>query len=195
MYEGGKVQKELTLKNQVNKIDKKNKSMNILVYKIEDLETEKIDINNEINLVYELKNKIYLILVKYLEDREYIENKATNWIQAILNEINPLFLNYKEYKTFIHVLIKNETIKKKDFRRKHDYINNSGKNFHVKFNNNKIFGLVHVHMFNINIKRTEKDTKNFFDSTLNNFLNLAEGREFDIFIEKYYKMFYDKFYE
>ena len=195
MYGGGKVHKELTLENQINKIDLKNKSINILVYKIEDLETEKIENNNEINLVNELKNKIYLILVKYLDDREYIENKASNWIQAILNEINPLFLNYKEFKTFIHVLIKNETIKKKDYRRNHIYINNSGKNFYVKFRGDKIFGLVSVHMFNINIKRMKIDTRNFFDSTLNNFLNLSEGREFDIFIEKYYKMFYDKFYE
>ena len=195
IYGGGKVYKELTLENQANDIDLVNKSMNILVYKIEFSQTGKIEINTEQNLLNELKNKIYLILVKYLEDREYIENKVANWIQAILNEINPLFLNYKDYKTFVHVLVKNETIKNKNFSRYHNFKNNSGKNFSVKFKNTKIFGLVNVHMFNINIKRTKKDITNFFDSTLNNFLNLAEGREFDIYIQKYHKMFQDKFNE
>lgn len=113
IYGGRKVHKELTLENQANDIDLENKSMSILVYKIDVSETEKIEINSEQNFVNELKERIYLILVKYLEDREYIENKVSNWIQAILNEINPLFLNNKEYKTFIHVLEKNETIKKK----------------------------------------------------------------------------------
>ena len=115
--------KELTLENQANDIDLENKSMSILVYKIGDSETEKIEINSEQNFVNELKDKIYLILAKYLEDREYIENKVSNWIQAILNEINPLFLNYKEYKTFIHVFVKNETIKQKNFNRYHNFNN------------------------------------------------------------------------
>jgi len=50
-------------------------------------------------------------------------------------------------------------------------------------------------MFNINIKRKKKDLTNFFNSTLNNFINLAEGREFDIYIQKYHKMFQEKFNE
>ena len=107
LYGGDNIKPILTFENQANQIDKNRFQMNVLVY-----ESNNIVDNNkysfeeaEINL---LKEKINTILSKYLEDRKYIKNKVDNWWDDILKVCEKLFTNYKEYKIFIHIIIRDK---------------------------------------------------------------------------------------
>ena len=168
--------------------------MIVLVYEIDKYYKEEflkkgIDIDD-------LKKKLKFILSKYLEDRKYIDKKVDNWRDAILNECELLFLNFKEYKTFINLLIYNNGLKESHGCQTWNTI--SGKNtvtFDVEFKSQNINSYLNVSMFTKNKKRTKKDLGKAVDLIEKEFLNLAEGREYNIFYKKYYELFKIKFDE
>ena len=80
--------------------------MNVLVFELQIYSTMNKSKIQENYFEKELKDKIYYILSKYLDDREYLEKKVDNWRDAILKEVEKLFLDYKDYKTFINLIIK-----------------------------------------------------------------------------------------
>ena len=120
-----------------------------------------------------------------------MENKVDNWRDAILKEVEKLFLNYKDYKTFVNLIIQ-KVIDESDFERTWNSFS-AEKSFNVAFKSKIIKGKAFIEMYKKNIKRVKKDIKNEFDEIEKEFLNLAEGRKYDIFKDKYYKMFEDKF--
>ena len=60
------------------------------------------------------KPKIKQILEKYFDNKDYLEDKVDRWKNAILSECNSLFSTYKEYKTFIALIIRDENQKNID---------------------------------------------------------------------------------
>jgi hypothetical protein len=67
--------------------------------------------------------------------------------------------------------------------------------FNVGFESKNIKADLDIILFKKNRKRTKKDLSNVMTLIETEFLNLAEGREYKIFMEKYYKMFEDKLKE
>ena len=129
----------------------------------------------------------------YLEDREYLEEKVDNWRDAILNEISKLFIDFKDYISFIHLYIYNNDIKESHNYQTWNTV--SGKStlaFDINFSSKKIGALVNINMFIKNKKRTQKDLSEVLNIAEKEFLNLAEGRSFTIFREKYYELFKHK---
>ena len=106
IYAGKKLEENKTFENLAFLDDKSNKKMNILVYDIDDSNISDIDVNK-------LKKEIKDILSTYLGDRIYLEKKMDNWKEAILKEIEKIFLKYKDHKTFIHLIIEDNSIKEK----------------------------------------------------------------------------------
>ena len=166
--------------------------MNILVYelnKYEDKEKSIKIIQNEIGdeEINILKEKIHDILSKYLDDRKYMDNKADYWRDAILTECEKLFLNYKEYKTFINIIINDISISEIEYHRYWKYYG-VYYDFKSEFRSNKLKALIYVSIFKKK-ERQKKDLNKAFESIEKEFLNLAEGREYSIVIQKYDKMF------
>ena len=192
IYGGDKINPKLTYENVDSKIDKERMIMNILVYEInkyEDKEKPKKIIQNEIGEeeINILKEKIHDILSKYLDDRKYMDNKTDYWRDAILKECEKLFLNYKEYKTFINIIINDISISEIEYHRYWKYYG-VYYDFKSEFKTNKIKALIYVSIFKKK-ERKKKDLNKAFESIEKEFLNLAEGREYNIVIEKYDKMF------
>lgn len=180
--------KKLTFKDIANQIDLENKSMIILVNK---LELYKTSLNYKMSEeLGKIKPKIKEILAKYLDDRDYLEDKVDRWKNAILNECNSLFSTYKEYKTFIILTIRDETQKNNDF----NYHWFSGYKFYftLEFKTKSIDGFIIVVLFKKDIKRIDEGVSKYFEILKNEFLNLAEGRKYKIFKEKYYIMLKEK---
>lgn len=155
LYGGDILNKNLSFEKHANSIDQKRKQMNIIVYEIDKyykeelLQNKGIDINN-------LKEKLKFILSKYLETRVYIEKKVDNWRDAILKECEPVFLNFKEYKTFINLTIYNNELKNADHYQTWNTI--SGKDtiiFDVYFKSEKIVANLNINMFTKNKNRTK----------------------------------------
>ena len=191
LYGGNIINKELKFDEQASSMDKERKKMNVLVYELQKYNTMDKSKIQENYFEKELKDQIYFILAKYLDDREYLENKVDNWRDAILQEVEQIFLKYKDYKTFINIIISREN-KESDFYRTWNSFSYD-KRFTINFNSNIIKAKVFIHIYKRNIKRKKKNIKNEFNEIEKSFLNLAEGRKFDIFCEKYYKIFKDKF--
>ena len=116
LYGGNIINKELKFDEQVSSMDKERKKMNVLVYELQKYNTMDKSKIQENYFEKELKDQIYFILAKYLDDREYLENKVDNWRDAILQEVEQIFLKYKDYKTFINIIISREN-KESDFYR------------------------------------------------------------------------------
>ena len=192
LYGGSKLNENLTFENQSINKDIINNTTKITVCEIDKYNNneywENIDINKQ-------KKELKIILCKYLDDRVYLGNKVDNWKEAILKESEKIFLIYKEYKIFMHLSISEKLIQENNF------FNNSGL-FHmvdlhcnVGFESKNIKADLDIIIFKKNRKRTKKDLSNVMTLIETEFLNLAEGREYKIFMEKYYKMFEDKFKE
>jgi len=190
IYGGQKIKSNLSFEEQANFVDKEKKQMNVLVYEIDNF-----NINEELQkeksiLIENLKTSISQILSLYLEDREYLENKVDNWRDAILKEISKLFIDFKDYKSFIHLYIYNKGIKESDYYK--TWNTKSLKDtldFDIDFSSQKIEASVNINMFAKNIKRTKKDLREVLNIAEKEFLNLAEGRTYKIFKEKYYQIF------
>ena len=140
-----------------------------------------------------IKPKIEFILSKYLDDRKYIENSVDKWKDAILNECNSVFISNKEYKAFIYLMIKDEKQKQKDFLR--NWFRDYKYYIPIKFQTNAIFGFIIIILLKRDYKRINKDISNSFQIIKNEFLNLAEGRNYEIFKSKYFKMVEQKISE
>ena len=132
-----------------------------------------------------IKPKIHFILSKYLDDRKYIENSVDKWKDAILNECNSIFVSNKEYKAFIYLMIKDEKQKQMDFLR--NWSEDYKYYIPIKFKTNSIFGFIIIILLKRDHKRINKDISNSFKIIKNEFLNLAEGRNYEIFKSKYFK--------
>ena len=182
---------KLTFKDIANQIDLENKSMSILVNKLELYKTSpNYKMSEEVG---KTKPKIKQILEKYLDDRDYLEDKVDRWKNAILSECNSLFSTYKEYKTFITLIIRDENQKNIDY--KYQWFSGYKFYFTVEFKTQSIHGYIIVILFRKDIKRIDEDVSKYFEALKNEFLNLAEGRKYKIFKEKYYKMLKEKISE
>ena len=182
---------KLTFKDIANQIDLENKSISILVNKLELYKTSpNYKMSEEIG---KIKPKIKQILEKYLDDRDYLEDKVDRWKNAILSECNSLFSTYKEYKTFITLIIRDENQKNIDY--KYQWFSGYKFYFTVEFKTQSIHGYIIVILFRKDIKRIDEDVSKYFEALKNEFLNLAEGRKYKIFKEKYYKMLKEKISE
>jgi hypothetical protein len=114
LYGGNKLDDyENRLENIINSEDIKNNQINILAYKLE----ESSEDAKNYEMIENWKPKILDIMKKYLDDRIYLEDKVDRWRDAILSECNKLLSSLKEYKSFIHLIIKNEKKSQKDFLR------------------------------------------------------------------------------
>ena len=102
-------------------------------------------------------------------------------------------LNYKNFKIFIHLTISDKSIKRNNSYRNAGLYANIDISFSLEFDSQNINAILNVAMFKKNLKRTKKDLSNVIPLTEKEFLNLAEGREYEIFMEKYYKIFEEKF--
>ena len=192
LYGGALVNDEdYTFEDIANNEDLKNKTMNILVYKLEMYKTTQSFRDNL--FIEDLKPKILDILKKYLDDREYLEDKVDRWRDAILNECKSILSSFKKFKTFINVMIKNEKKQQKDFLRSRysDY----KYYLQVKFQTKSIFGLIIIIFLDKDKKRIDLNISDSFDLIKNEFLNLAEGRSYKIFKEKYFQMLRQKIRE
>ncbi len=108
---------------------------------------------SEINL---LKEKINTILSKYLEDRKYIKNKVDNQRDAILKDCEKLFTNYKEYKIFINIIIREN--KKLNYMGRSFLYGNTNE-FKIKFETNNIICSLYINIFSKKISRKKKGIK------------------------------------
>ena len=179
---------KLSIEQIANSIDKQRKIIDILVsenklyYQNEknDFEKEKISI----------KEKINQILYKYLGDRTYLKDKINNWKDAILNECKILFLKYQNYITFVSLVIFNKSIKQSNYFLDWAFIaGETTQIIDVYFNSDNIKAQINVGMFLKERERTKKDLTKALNLAEKEFLNLAEGRTFDTFHDKYFKMF------
>lgn len=189
LYGGKKLNENLTFENQaINEDGIKNK-MKILVCEIDKYNNNELWENIDVN---KLKKELKTILCKYLDDRVYLENKIDNWKEAILKETEKLFLIYKEYKIFIHLSINENSIKADNYYSDSGLFHMVDLLFYVGFESKNIKADFDIIIFKKNRKRTKKDLSNVMTLIETEFLNMAEGREYKIFMEKYYKMFEDK---
>ena len=64
------------------------------------------------DIILEDLKKVYKdILIKYLDEREYKENKIRTWIDNILSDARDYFIKkYPNYDLFLHVLVKTRNI-------------------------------------------------------------------------------------
>ena len=185
LYGGKKLEENVSFESQAFSGEKINNQINVLVYDMSDFENN-IDVNK-------LKKELNIILSTYLDDRRYLENKIDNWKEVIFKEIEQIFLNYKNYKTFIHLTIYDKSIIGNNCHIGYGCFNNIDIFFSLELDFKSIKTILNIIMFKKNIKRTKTDIPKVIISAEKEFLNLAEGREYKIFIEKYYKIFEDKF--
>ena len=185
LYGGKKLEENLSFESQAFSDDKMNNKMHVLVYDIDDM-------NNNVD-VNKLQKDLNKILSTYLDDRKYLENKVGNWQEAIFKESEKIFLIYPDYKTFIHLTIYDKTIKGNNLYRDFGLYSNIDFCFNLEFESQKIKAILNVAMLKRNKKRTKTDIAKIITQAENEFLNLAEGREYDIFMKKYYKIFEEKF--
>ena len=132
-----------------------------------------------------IREKINFILSKYLEDRTFLKDKINNWRDAILNECNNFLLKYPNYITFVNLSINNKSINKSKYYSHSTLM--AGKTtqiIEINFNSNKIEAQIVLSMFLKERKRTPKDLTEALNLSEKEFLNLAEGRTFEIFYEK-----------
>ena len=182
IYNGNLIDKKLSFENLANSIDKERKVMDVLVYKdiLNNFENEKVII----------KEKLKLILHKYLWERVYLSEKINNWKDAILNECKNLFSKYENYITFVNLIIFNKSMKNSKY---YTYFNcfagNTTEYIEESFNSDKIEAQLAVAMFLKQRKRTQKDLKPSLNLAEKEFLNLAEGRTFEIFHSNFLKTF------
>ena len=185
IYGGDNIKPNLTFESQANHEDKKRLQMNVLVYEKDNIVNNKHSIEEtEIN---NLNEKISQILSKYLEDRNYLENKIINWMDAILQDCEQLFMKYKDYKTFINVIIIDKN--KSQSHRGGNYNRRSSNTFKVAYQSNTIKSTVYISMFYKKINRNKYNLSEALKSIEKQFLNLAEGRSLKVFKEKYYETF------
>ena len=179
---------KLSIEQIANSIDKQRKIIDILAYENKsyylneknDFEKEKISI----------KEKINQILYKYLGDRTYLKDKINNWKDAILNECKIFFLKYQNYITFVSLVIFNKSIKQSKYFLDWAFIaGETTQIIDVYFNSDNIKAQINVGMFLKERERTKKDLTKALNLAEKEFLNLAEGRTFDTFHDKYFKMF------
>ena len=179
---------KLSIEQIANSIDKQRKTIDILVYETKlyylneknDFEKEKISI----------KEKINQILYKYLGDRTYLKDKINNWKDAILQECNILFLKYQNYITFVSLVIFNKSIKQSNYYLDWAFIaGETTQILDIDFISDKIEAKLTIGMFLKERERTKKDLTKALNLAEKEFLNLAEGRTFDTFHDKYFKMF------
>ena len=185
IHSGKKLDENLSFESQALLDQISINQIYIYAYDIEDYNNN-IDVNN---LQIELKK----ILSIYLDDRIYLKNKVDNWKEAIFKEAEKKLLNYKNFKIFIHLTISDKSIKRNNSYRNAGLYSNIDIYFSLEFDSQNINAILNVAMFKKNLKRTKKDLSNVIPLTEKEFLNLAEGREYEIFMEKYYKIFEEKF--
>ena len=177
----------MTFQQLANNIDKSRNIIDVLTYekelnKQDDFEKERIIIREKMNF----------ILSKYLVDRTFLKDKINNWRDAILNECNNFFLKYPNYITFVSLVINNKSLNKAKYYSNFDVI--KGKTtqvVEVNFKSDKIEAEMIISMFLKERSRTPKDLTKAFNLAEKEFLNLAEGRTFETFYEKFFKMFED----
>ena len=187
IYNGSYIEKKLTFEQLANNIDKSRNIIDVLTYEKE-LKNQD-DFEKERNTI---KDKMNFILSKYLEDRTFLKDKVNNWRDAILNECNNFFLKYPNYITFVSLVINNKSLNKAKYYSSFDVI--KGKTtqvVEVNFKSDKMEAQMIISMFLKERSRTPKDLTEAFKLTEKEFLNLAEGRTFEKFYEKFYKMFED----
>ena len=187
IYGGKKLEEYETFENQANSDDKTNKKMNVLVYDIDDYNNSDIDVSK-------LKKEINDILSIYLEDRKYLENKVDNWKEAILKEIEKIFLKHKNHKTFIHLIIEDNSIIGKNSYLDYGLFSDIDLLFSCELISQKIKATLICVMYRKNIKWTKKDLFKVVSLIEKEFLNLAEGREYETYIKKYRKIFRNKLF-
>lgn len=201
LYAGEKLNLQKTFKEQANSFDASKKEMNVLAYKIEDDETKQIENKSDLDPKFEeevekIKDKLNNILNKFLADRKYVKDKITNWRDAIMKECETFFSSYsKEYTIFTNLIIYDKSEKKSHFSNTKNAFG-AKKRFKVIFKSNNIAANMMVTIFEKNIKKRKKiDIKDVFENIQKNFLNLAECRTYEIFLEKYWGSFEKEFEE
>ena len=179
---------KLSIEQIANSIDKQRKTIDILVYENKlyylneknDFEKEKISI----------KEKINQILYKYLGDRTYLKDKINNWKDAILQECNILFLKYQNYITFVSLVIFNKSIKQSNYFLDWTFIaGETTQILGIDFISDKIEAKLTIGMFLKERERTKKDLTKALNLAEKEFLNLAEGRTYDTFHDKFFPLF------
>lgn len=179
LYRGEKLEENLLFESQALQEDKIK--IYALVYDFDDL-TNNIDVNK-------FQKDLHIILSTYLDDRRYLETKVDNWKEAIFKESEKIFQNYPDYKIFVHLTIYDKTIKGNNSYRDFGLYSNIDCVFSLEFEFKKFKAILNGAMLKRNKKRTKTDISKIITQVENEFLNLAEGREYDIFMEKYYKIF------
>lgn len=195
LYGGEQVNKDISFEKQANSIDKEKEEIVILVYeldKFKENEIEKSSKNDEFEKEIEpIKEKLNLILSRYLDDRKYVEDRIDNWKNAIMKECEKLFENYNNYKFFVNLMIYDYSISQSNYYGRYSSFG-ADERFYVIFQTDSIKASIVVTVFSKDKKRNEKDLRKAFDLIEKEFLNLAEYREYEIFKDKYYEIFKDK---
>ena len=194
LYGGEILNQKKTFKEQANSIDISNKEMNVLVSEKEpnDENKSKSDPKFE-EEVENIKIKFNDILNKYLGDRKYAQDKINKWRDAIMKESEEYFSSFKnEYTIFMNLVIMDNSEKKYE---NNNTLNSYGskKRFKIKYKSDYIKAKIVIVMFAKNKKRQKLELKDIFEKIKTKFLNLSECREYNVFIEKYYKLFKDDF--
>ena len=197
LYGGKILNLNKTFKEQANSIDISKKEMNVLVSEEAPNDENKSETEKEFEEEIEkIKNKLSDILNKYLGDRKYVEDKINKWRDAIMKECEEYFSIFKnQYAIFMNLMIYN------NFKEKSRYKGfycpyGEKKEILVKYKSDYIIATILIVMYTKNIKRKKKfELKDVFETAKTKFLNLAECREFDVFLEKYYYLLYDDFDE
>jgi len=100
---------------------------------------------------------------------------------------------YKEYKIFAHLSINEKSIKENNSYKDSGLYHVVDLYYNVEFESKNIKADFDIIILKKNLKRTKRDLSNVMALIETEFINIAEGREYKIFMEKYYKMFEDKF--
>ena len=170
--------------------------MNVLVSEKEPNDESKSESDQKFEEeVEKIKNKLNDILNKYLGDRKYMKDKINKWRDAIMIECEEYFSIFKDdYTIFMNLMIYDNSKEKLKYE---GFYRSSGKKKKIiaKYKSDFIIATILIIMYNKNKKRKKFELKEIFEKGKTKFLNLAECREFDIFKEKYYYLFYDDFNE
>ena len=146
-----------------------------------------------------IKEKIKIIIEKYLVDRDYISNKVDIWKEIILNEIEKFLSNYNNYKFGIKIRISNKKIKNGNKIKNSDYYKNKNYNneIFVDFKNNKIYCKINFIILKKNNKNksTDLDLNEKMKIIEKDFINFIYGRNYEIVKSKYFEMFCKNLYD
>ena len=100
MYNGNRINKELTFEEQPNSFDKKRNQINVLVSGNYNKDYINYIIKND------LLNKGKEILSKHLDGRKYIESKVNEWILFIMEDFENYFEEkYPYYNLFLFLYL------------------------------------------------------------------------------------------